>query len=178
MFAFFPLDILQCRILLKNVDAQITPIRALPLQTTLLTHSGTLHEQETCPSSAPPTEQLQVTVLWFTIEDVNISLIKKAPGAYKWSRFNFQIWYQRNLRSVVSVGVSTECVSRVVWRGRARIGEICSPIILNKIWQVGMAVFVGREGYVTLVSLQAPGRLWINEKQDPKNSHLDKKMLI
>ena len=58
MFAFFPLDILQCQILLKKVDAQITPMRALPLQTTLLTHSGTLHEQETCPFSAPPTEKL------------------------------------------------------------------------------------------------------------------------
>ena len=57
-----------------------------------------------------------------------------------WEFFDLFI-YQRNLRSVVSVGVSTECVSRVVWRGRARIGEICSPIILNKIWQVGMAVF-------------------------------------
>ena len=47
MFAFFPLNILQWLNLVKNMYAQITPMRALPLQTTLLTHSGTLHEQET-----------------------------------------------------------------------------------------------------------------------------------
>ena len=64
VFIVFPLDILQWQILFKNLYAQITPMRALPLQTTLLTHSGTLHEQETCPFSAPPTEQLQVTVLY------------------------------------------------------------------------------------------------------------------
>ena len=58
VFIVFPLDILQCQILRKNMYEQITPMRALPLQTTLLTHSGTLHEQETCPFSAPPTEQL------------------------------------------------------------------------------------------------------------------------
>ena len=52
--------------------------------------------------------------------------IFKKYHAYKWSHFNFQIWYQRNLRSVVSVGVSTECVSRVVWRGRVRIEQICA----------------------------------------------------
>ena len=40
-------------------------MRALPLQTSLLTHSGTLHKQETCPFSVPPTKHLQVTVLWY-----------------------------------------------------------------------------------------------------------------
>ena len=38
----FRLDILQWQIWPKNVDEQITPMLALPLQTTLLTHSGTL----------------------------------------------------------------------------------------------------------------------------------------
>ena len=58
MFAFFPLNILQWQNLVKNMYAHITPMRALHLQTTLLTHSGTLQEQETYPFSAPPTEQL------------------------------------------------------------------------------------------------------------------------
>ena len=47
VLAVFPLDILQCQILFKKVDEQITPMRALPHQTTLLTHSGTLHSEET-----------------------------------------------------------------------------------------------------------------------------------
>ena len=51
----FPSDILLCQIWLKNLYAQITPMRALPLQTTLLTHSGTLHSQETWKWTAPPT---------------------------------------------------------------------------------------------------------------------------
>ena len=54
LFAFFPLDILHLRILLRNVYAQIIPMRALSFQTTPLTHSGNLHEQETCPFSATP----------------------------------------------------------------------------------------------------------------------------
>ena len=75
VFIIFPLDILQCQILRKNMYEQITPMRALPLQTTLLTHSCTLHEQETCPFSAPPTEQLRVTVLWFDPSCAPINLI-------------------------------------------------------------------------------------------------------
>ena len=42
VFVVFPLDILLWQIWLKNLYAQITPMRALPLQTTLLTHSGAL----------------------------------------------------------------------------------------------------------------------------------------
>ena len=33
VFIVFPLDILQCQILRKNMYEQITPMRALPLQT-------------------------------------------------------------------------------------------------------------------------------------------------
>ena len=51
----FPSDILLWQIWGKNWDVQITPMRALPLQTTLLTHSGTLHSQETWKWTAPPT---------------------------------------------------------------------------------------------------------------------------
>ena len=40
-------------------------MRGHPLQTTLLMHYGTLHNQETWKWSAPPTGQLRVTVLWW-----------------------------------------------------------------------------------------------------------------